>query len=119
MGDALELIFDGVVNFLFAVTVHITPERRNAIQIFSPVVVDQIMPIAAADDQRIFAQPFLHLRERMPNIAVIQPFEFVVIGRHTDTLISSNALSAWSMCSRVCVAISVMRKRDVPGGTVG
>src|SRR4026208_1245082 len=116
MGDALELIFDGVVNFLFAVPVHITPEARNAIQIFSPVVVDQIMPLAAADDHGIFPQPFLHLRERMPNIAVIQPFEFVVIGRHTNALTSSKTFSARSMCSRVCVAISVMRKRDVPGG---
>ena len=32
---------------------------------------------------------------------------------------SSKTFSAWSMCSRVCVAISVMRNREVPAGTVG
>ena len=79
MGDAIELIFDSVVNFLFAVTMHVAPKRRNSIQIFSSLVVDQIMTIAAADDHGIFAQPFLHLRERMPEIAMVQLLELVVI----------------------------------------
>ena len=74
MGDLFELLADRVVEFLLAVTVHVAPQRGNPVEIFSSMHVDQVIAVAAADDAGLFAHPFLHLRERMPEIRVVQLF---------------------------------------------
>ena len=119
MGNPLELRADRVVELFFAMAVNVAPERRHPVQILSSLHIDQEIAVAAADNARLFAHPFLHLRERVPKIAMVELFQFVVISGHACFFRSSKASSAFSMCSRVCVAIKVMRKREVPGGTVG
>ena len=51
MGDAIELRFDRVVNFLLAMAMHVAPQRRHPVEILAPVDIDKIMAIALADDQ--------------------------------------------------------------------
>jgi hypothetical protein len=42
-----------------------------------------------------------------------------VIAGHDRFFTSSKTLKARSICPMLCVAIKVMRKREVPSGTVG
>ena len=44
------------------------------------------MPFALADNARLLIKPFLHLRERMPEVAMIQLLEVVVVLSHCDVI---------------------------------
>src|SRR5258708_36642475 len=119
MGHPLEPRAERVGELFFAMALNAAPKRRHPVQIPSSLHVDQKIAVGAADNARLFTHPFLHLRERVPKITMVELFQFVVISGHACFLRSSKVASAFSMCSRVCVAIKVMRKREVPAGTVG
>ena len=74
MRQAIDLVLKRVVQLFLAMAVNIAPQRRNTVQIFPTMIVDQIMAVAAADDHRVLAHPFLHLREWMPKIGVVELF---------------------------------------------
>ena len=71
VGDATELGHDGRVDLRDAVAVHVAPERRDAVEIAAPQRVDEVDSVAGVDDHRILAEPVLHLREGMPEVAVV------------------------------------------------
>ena len=77
------------------------------------------MAVAAADDDGILGHPFQHLRERVPEISMVELLELLVLGGHWSRPTSVKTARARSMCARVWVAIKVIRRRDVPSGTVG
>src|SRR6185295_15647006 len=118
MRQAIHLFLERIVQFFLAMAMDIAPQRGHAVQIFPAMIVDQVMTVSAADNHRVFAHPFLHLRERMPEVSMVKPFQLVGVGGHSR-LISSKTFNALSICPSLWVAITVMRKRDVPTGTVG
>jgi hypothetical protein len=71
VSDAVELRSDRIVDFSLAMAVNIAPQRRDPIQIPSPIDVDQIVPVTLADDAELLRRPFLHLRKRVPEILVV------------------------------------------------
>ena len=71
MSDLLQLGCDGRVNLRHSVTMHVAPQRRNAIEITVPGGIDQIEAFAALDDWSVFVDPCRHRSERMPDVIVV------------------------------------------------
>ena len=71
MGDPFELGSDRVIKFFDPMAVNVAPERRNAVQIFPPVNIDEVMTVAPADNAWVVGHPFLHLGERVPEVSVV------------------------------------------------
>jgi penicillin-binding protein 1A len=70
--DAIELGPDGGVDRGVAMAVDVAPERRDAVEIAPALAVDQVVALRCRDHQRIGREPLLHLRERVPEMGVIQ-----------------------------------------------
>src|SRR5918992_1867520 len=99
MGNTVELLFDRVIKFFLAMAVDIAPERRNTVQVLSPLDIYQLMTVGPADDAWLFAQPFLHLRERVPEITMVDLLQLVVRARHVSCFTCLNASIAFSICA--------------------
>ena len=82
MRHALELSANRIVELFLSMAVNVAPKRRHPVQILPPVYIDQKIALGAADDTRLLPQPILHLRERMPEIAMIEFFQLIVRVRH-------------------------------------
>ena len=72
MRDFAELFFDGAIHRRMAVSVHIGPDRRICIEILPPAAVPKRTPLPSHNDDRLFAQPIFHLRERMPDELLVE-----------------------------------------------
>ena len=77
MGDALELVADRLVDQRVAVAVDVAPQRGDAVDVAPPVGVDQVGALAALDHQRLLLGPVALLRERVPDVALIEVGDFV------------------------------------------
>lgn len=71
MGDLSQLRGQRSIEAGMPMTMKIDPNRRRAVQIFSPLRVDQVGAASPFDDDRQVPFPFLHLREGMPEIRMV------------------------------------------------
>src|SRR5262245_840486 len=104
-----------------AVAVHVAPQRRHAVQVAAALCVDEPAALGLGDDERLLAQPVGHLREGMPEVAMV-PLDEARPGHAAAPdmrAAAAKASRARSICASVCVAMGVTRSRAVPGGTVG
>ena len=69
MRDPVELILDGLCNLRVLMTMEIRPDRGIRIDILAPVHVPQNCD--RLNDDGLFSHPVLHLRERMPEVAMV------------------------------------------------
>ena len=60
--------------------VEIRPNGRVRVEIFFAVQIAQHRAFAGRDDNRLTLQPIAHLRERMPDVSVIELGEGVHLG---------------------------------------
>src|SRR3989338_10502717 len=69
--------------------------------------IDQVMPLSTFDNQWLFTHPLLHLRERMPDISVIQPFKLFVVRGHSGHEFNANCKvkSEKGKISETCLAL--------------
>src|SRR5579884_3338181 len=51
---------------------HVRPQRGDAVQIATPLGVDQVGAFTARDDQRLLRRVLLHLREWMPETGMVE-----------------------------------------------
>ena len=72
MGDALELAAEGGVDFGMPVAVQVGPDGGVGIQVAAAVNIREPGALAGGDDDGFRAEPVAHLRERMPDVAVIK-----------------------------------------------
>ena len=72
VGDAVELVADRLVDQRVAVAVDVAPQRRDAVEIAAPVGVDQLVPSAASIISGSSRDPVALLRERVPEVVVIE-----------------------------------------------
>jgi hypothetical protein len=72
MRDAIELVADGAVDRRMAMAVDVAPQRRRAVDVALAVLGDQVGALGAVDHQRLLLDPALLLRERMPEVLVVQ-----------------------------------------------
>ena len=86
MRNTLQLQPDGIIDFFFPVPMNVAPERGHAVQVLSSLHVDQVVALAARNDTWLFPHPFLHLRERMPEVSVVELFKSFVVQRHYKIL---------------------------------
>ena len=132
--DPVALRLERLVELALAVAVHVAPQRRDAVEVAPAVGVDQVVALAALDDQRRLGEPVAHLGERMPEVLVIPGHQ---LGRARSASwrrtsgaglpcpcarsarTAPNARSPRRCRHRVCVAMTVARMRAVPSGTVG
>jgi hypothetical protein len=73
MGDAIELRAHRLIDCRVTVAVHVAPQRRDAVQIAPPVGVNQLATLGRLDHQRLLRHPVALLRERVPEVIVIEP----------------------------------------------
>jgi hypothetical protein len=71
VGDPVELRPDGAIDGALAVAVDVHPEGGNAVEVAVPFDVDQIRPLPALDDERLLAEPLLHLGKGVPEMAAV------------------------------------------------
>ena len=74
MGDAVELIADGLSDRWVGVAVDIGPERGIAIEVAAPLTVLQHGAFAAHENERAVVRfaPVAHRREGMPEVRLIE-----------------------------------------------
>ncbi len=77
MRDFFQLPRDRGVDGRVVVAVQVGPDRGVGIEIFPAARVLQDRPVAARDDDRFTFQPVAHLRERMPEVMVVELGESV------------------------------------------
>jgi len=54
------------------VSVDVAPKRRGAVDIAATVGSDQVRAVTPLDHERLFLGPSLLLRERVPDVALIE-----------------------------------------------
>ena len=72
MGNPVDLCAQRLIEPRLAMTVDVAPQRRHPVQVALAIDVDQIVALAAFDNQGFVAQPGPHLGERMPQIVVVR-----------------------------------------------
>ena len=72
MRDLSELRRNGSVDFRLLVAVQVRPNRRIGVQIFAPARIPKSGAFAARNHDWLIAEPIFHLRERMPDVLVVQ-----------------------------------------------
>ena len=70
--DAVELLADRGVDLRAAMAVHVDPQRRVAVEVPPPALVDQPHALAGRDHERILALPLGLLREGVPEPRAIE-----------------------------------------------
>ena len=60
-----------------AVAVDVAPERGDAVEVAAPLGVDQLGALGALDHQRLLRHPVALLRERVPEVIVIELGSFL------------------------------------------
>jgi len=64
VSDGVELLAKGVIEFGNAMAMDVTPQRRDAVEVFAAVQVDEEAAARLADNQGLAGGVFLHGRER-------------------------------------------------------
>ena len=77
MGNVPQLLVDGGVEFRMVVAVQIGPDGGIGIEIFAAMNIFDDCAFAADDDNWFGLEPIAHLREGMPDEAVIELGELV------------------------------------------
>ena len=72
MRDLLQLLRQRGVQLRMLMPVQVGPDGRIGVEIFAAFRVAQHRAVAVRDDNRLARQPVLHLREGMPDVAVIK-----------------------------------------------
>ena len=83
--DAVELIADRLVDAGMPVSVHVAPERGDAVDVATAVGADQVGALAALDDQRFVLRPTLLLCERVPQMARVEVLDTPFSHSASDT----------------------------------
>jgi len=103
------------------VPVQIRPNGGIGVEVFFAVSIPQHRAFALNDYNRLALEPVAHLRERMPDVCVVELHEFV----HGDFKFGisdvkpASARVSVATSSAVCAAVSVTRNRAAPRATVG
>src|SRR5579862_5962669 len=71
MRNLVELLLDRSRNRRVRMPVQIRPDRRVRIQILAPLGIAQHRALARFNNDRLLGEPILHLRERMPEVAMV------------------------------------------------
>ena len=74
VGDPVELVPNGVVDFRDAVAVDVAPHGGGAVYVAHPVDVFQVDPVGAGDDDGVFLRVVPHLGEGMPDELAVEVF---------------------------------------------
>ena len=82
VGDFIELFADGLIYFGHAMAVDVAPERRDAVEIFVAVGVDEIHSFGAGDDQWVGVEPEGHGGEGVPEVLFVQGTKFCGVRIH-------------------------------------
>ena len=69
--DLVELLVDARAQGRVVVAVQVHPERGDAVEVAVPLGVDQVVALAALDHHGLAVQPLAHLRERVPERALV------------------------------------------------
>ena len=73
MRHPIELLANRFVDRRNPMAVDVTPQGRMAIEIATPVFINQIEALGRDDDGGVFVPPSLHGRERMPDMLHVCP----------------------------------------------
>ena len=71
VGNAVQLVADGFVDLLSSVAVDIDPQRADSVEVTVPLHVDHVGPVTLGHDHAGLLVPFLHLREGVPHVFVV------------------------------------------------
>ena len=72
VGDAIELVAQRLVDQRMSMAVHVAPQRGVAIDVAPPVLVDEVGALGVVDHDRVLGAPITLLRERVPEVPVIE-----------------------------------------------
>ncbi len=120
--DFLELPLDGGIDFGMIVSVEVGPDGRIGVEIFPTASVSKRRAFSFDNYNRLARQPVAHLRERMPDVRVIQfcqrmHFQFLIYDLRFT--ICSSARTSVATSAVECEAVRVTRRRAFPRATVG
>src|SRR5687768_8599504 len=101
MRNFAELFFNRLIDRRMPVTVEIRPNRGIRVQILPPATVPDRASFPSHNDDRLFAQPIFHLRERMPDELMVQ---FAEILHGAMLKIALGIASGLSMTQRTAFA---------------
>src|SRR6185437_1346219 len=95
------------------------PPGRDRIEQRAAAVVVEVRALGAHDRDRLLVQPVLCVR--VPEVPAIGGANIERCGGHVGyaASASASACATPAICSAVCAALTLRRRRDVPGGTVG
>ena len=104
------------------VAVQVGPDGRVGVEIFPAINIAEERAFAFDNHNRLARQPVAHLRERMPDVRVIQfcqrmHFQFLIYDLRLT--ICSSARTSVATSAAECEAVRVTRKRAFPRATVG
>src|SRR5690349_14216981 len=68
MSDLVELLANGRVDLRMSMAMHVAPQAADAVDISTPLHVDQRAALGPLDEQRLVLG---HLRERVPDVVAI------------------------------------------------
>ena len=71
--NSIQLLANGIVDLGDAMSVHVAPQRRDAIEITVAVRVNQVETVTGGNDGRVLVPIRLHRSKGMPDVFVV-PF---------------------------------------------
>ena len=71
MGYLIQLRPNGRINLRNTVTMYVTPQGRDAVEIAFPVDVNQFKPVCTGNNRWLFTDMGRHWSERVPDVLVI------------------------------------------------
>src|SRR5438034_8395376 len=114
VGYLVQLISDRLIELRNPMAVNVAPQRRNPVDVFPAVKIDQHAPLSALDDNGQLPRIVLHRSKRMPDVLPIPLFELFARRRHSsksptaEIFISETLIIAIStlLC---CLVIRILR----------
>jgi len=73
--DQGQLVTDGLINLLLLVAMDIGPEAGHSVNIPPAIRILQVNPFTPLHNQRVFPDPILHLRKRVPQVLLVPCLE--------------------------------------------
>src|SRR5437899_9116715 len=84
VGYLVQLISDRLIELRNPMAVNVAPQRRNPIDVFPAVKIDQHAPPGALNDNGPLPRIGLHRRKRVPHVIPIPLFELFARSRHSS-----------------------------------
>ena len=74
MGDFLQLRINRLIKIRMAVSMHVTPNAANRIDVLFAINIIEIHAVCTLDDERLI---FRHLRKRVPDSTLVDLVQLI------------------------------------------